>query len=58
MSVKLTWPRMATLIAARQCFEAGQSVNEIAGSAKLPPSRVRRWLRSTGLRSTRRRVVT
>lgn len=45
------------MAAARRCFEGGQSVGQIARSAKKSPSTVRRWLRTTGLRSTRRQGV-
>ena len=41
--------KMCTLLAAKQCYEAGQSVAQIAASAKVSAATVRRWLKNAGV---------
>jgi hypothetical protein len=43
----VTFQRICTLLAARRCYDAGQSVSDIATSAKRCPATVRRWLKAT-----------
>ena len=40
----VTFYHICELLAARQCYNAGQSVKEIARSAKKTPSTIYRWL--------------
>ena len=41
----MTYQRICALLAARNCSNAGQTVSEIAKSAKKSPSTIRRWLK-------------
>jgi len=41
------YQRICSLIAARRCFSSGQSVVQIAASAKVSKSTVYRWLKVT-----------
>jgi len=43
----MTYRRICALLAARNCFNAGQTVEQIASSAKKHPSTIRRWLKVT-----------
>jgi hypothetical protein len=45
--MNFTYHRMTALLAARNCFNAGATVAEIAASAKKHPSTIRRWLKIT-----------
>jgi len=47
--VKLSFKRMCALLAAKRCYEAGQSVRQIAKSAGKSPSTIRRWLKTVGV---------
>ena len=44
----MAFDRMCALLAARQCYHAGQTVRQIAASARKSQSTVRRWLRKSG----------
>ena len=39
------YTKLCTIIAARRCRNAGQSIKEIAKSARVSSSTVYRWLR-------------
>lgn len=39
---------ICTMLAARNCYNAGHTVAEIAIAAKRTPETIRRWLRTTG----------
>lgn len=43
----ITYKRICSLLAARRCRDAGQSVKEIAASARVATSTVYRWLKET-----------
>lgn len=43
----MKYQRICALLAARNCFDAGQTIKEIAASAKKSPSTIRRWLKVT-----------
>ena len=45
--MRLNYRMICTLLAARRCRNAGQSVKEIALSARVSTSTVYRWLRVT-----------
>lgn len=45
----MTFDRLCCLLAARRCYELGQSIAEIARSARKSPATIRRWLRETGV---------
>lgn len=44
----LRFKRVCELLAARRCYEAGQSPRRIAGSAGVHVSTIYRWLRISG----------
>jgi len=46
--------RICKMKAARECFDSGMAVDRIARQTKASPATVRRWLKTTGLRTTRR----
>jgi hypothetical protein len=43
----MNYQRTCTLLAARNCFNAGQTVAQIATAAKKSPVTIRRWLKET-----------
>lgn len=43
----MKYKQICKLLAARRCFDAGQSVKDIATSAKKSTTTIRRWLRTT-----------
>jgi len=43
----MKYQRICALLAARNCYNAGQSVKEIAASAKKSISTIYRWLKVT-----------
>ena len=43
----MTYRRLCQLLAARNCFNAGQTVKDIAASAKRSETTIRRWLKVT-----------
>ena len=45
--MKRRFERMCALLAARRCFNAGQTIDQIAKSAKRSKSTIRRWLKVT-----------
>lgn len=45
--MRLNFNRICTLVAARDCYEAGQTPAVIAKSAGVHVSTVRRWLKSS-----------
>jgi transposase len=50
MTLKKTmYVRMIQCLAARHCYAAGQSIQEIAASANKSPSTIRRWLKKAGV---------
>lgn len=46
--------RICSMLAARRCFDSGATVAHLAERAGVSASTIRRWLRATGLRTTRR----
>ena len=48
--MKLTFYRMCSILAAKSCYENGQSVDEIAKAAKKSPATSRRFLKDSGVR--------
>lgn len=46
---KTMYVRMIQYLAARSCYDAGQSIQEIAASANKSPSTIRRWLKKMGV---------
>jgi transposase len=51
-----TFVHICEMIAARQCWDSGQSTRQIAESAARSPATIRRWIKQTGVRFLRRRV--
>jgi transposase len=47
MSRKATFNDPCNALAARRCRDAGQSIHEIAKSAKKSESTIRRWIKLT-----------
>ena len=45
-----SFQRICALMAAKNCYESGQSVAEIAASANKSPATIRRWLQTAGVR--------
>lgn len=50
--MSFTFKRMCSMLAARHCYEAGLRVEDIAASAKVSTSTIRRWLRATSINRT------
>lgn len=48
MSRKITFVDICNRLAARRCYDAGQTIKTIAASAKRPPRIIRRWIKDTG----------
>lgn len=46
--MNFTFQRMCAMLAAKNCYESGQSVKQIALSAKKSPKIIRRWLEQAG----------
>ncbi|MDR3638630.1 MAG: hypothetical protein P4L84_32795 [Isosphaeraceae bacterium] len=49
MSRRLTFNDICNILAARRCWNAGQSLTEIARSAKRSKSTIRNWIRKSGI---------
>ena len=49
MSARLTFDHICSVAAARRCYDAGQSVAEIAKAAKKSESTIRKWLEEIGV---------
>ncbi len=45
-----TFEKMVAMLAARCCYESGQSVAQIAKSAKKSEATIRQWLEEAGTR--------
>ena len=45
-----TFQKMCAMLAAKNCYEDGQEISEIAKSAKKSPAVIRRWLKGSGTR--------
>ena len=45
---KTMYVRMIQCLAARSCYDAGQSIRDIATAANKSPSTIRRWLKKMG----------
>jgi transposase-like protein len=54
--MKPTFQEMCTVLAAKNCYESGQSVAQIAASAKKSHTVVRRWLKEAGVLMRRTNV--
>jgi len=52
---KFTFQKMCAMLAAKRCYESGQSVEAIAVSAKKSPAVIYGWLKEAGvvIRQTR-----
>lgn len=49
MTRRLTFENMCKMLAAKNCYESGQSIDEIAASAGKSPAVIRRWLKESGV---------
>lgn len=45
----IDYQHICKLLAAKHCYEKGQTVKEIAKSAKVSESTVRKWLKEGGV---------
>lgn len=45
--------KIVAMAAARNCFDSGMSVATIAKQSGKSPAVIRRWLKTTGLKTTR-----
>jgi transposase len=43
--MKLNYEKICKMLAAKNCYESGMSVKEIARQAKVSTSTIRRWLK-------------
>lgn len=48
--MKITWHRVCSLLAAKNCYESGVTIKAIAQSAKKSQSTIRRWLKQSGVK--------
>lgn len=48
--MKATFNDICNMAAAIRCLKDGQSVNQVAASAKVSPQKVRGWVRQAGYR--------
>ena len=46
--MRLNFRKMCALLAAKRCYESGQSVQQIAKSSGKSRSTIRRWLKAAG----------
>jgi uncharacterized protein YjcR len=56
MSRRVRFHDICAMIVARQGYNSGQSVTEIAALAHKSPATIRKWLRNTGLTNLRRKT--
>ena len=49
MGRRTTFVDIVNMVAARRCYEAGQSIAQIAASAKKSKSTIVRWIKLTGV---------